>query len=95
MCARNLGADLEVSEGKADLWPRSVFFLREPTRRGGRAGFLGRLSGLHRDLGRLDAGSHVGSTSSRRLHHHEPRYSFIISPFFLHDNDVCLRTWAC
>ena len=40
LCARIKGANREVSEGKADLCPRSVFFLRGPTRSGERAKFV-------------------------------------------------------
>ena len=42
LCARIKGANREVSEGKADPWLRSVFFLlRRPTRSDERAIFMG------------------------------------------------------
>ena len=64
LCARITGLNREVSEGKADLWPRSFFFLRGPQ---GAAngqdswGFFKNAQGF----GRLDAGSRAGFTSSR------------------------------
>ena len=64
MYARVKGTNREASEGKVGLRPRSVFFLRGPTRSGERATFVG----LFRDaqgLGRLDAGSRAGFTSSK------------------------------
>ena len=48
MCARIKGANWEVSEGKADVWPRSFFFLRGPTRSGERARFVGLIQGCTR-----------------------------------------------
>ena len=42
--ARIKYANHGVSVGKADLWPRSVFFFIEPTRNGERARLVGRLS---------------------------------------------------
>ena len=62
--ARTKSANREVSEGKDDLWPWSVVFVRGPTRSGERARFVG----LFRDaqgFGRLDAGSRSGITNSR------------------------------
>ena len=64
LCARMESANREVSEGKADLWPRSFFFLRGPH---GAAngqdswGFFKDAQGF----GRLDAGSRDGFTSLR------------------------------
>ena len=49
LCARIKGANRGISEGKTDLWPWSVF-LREQTRSGKRANFVGRFSGMHRAL---------------------------------------------
>ena len=64
LCARITGLNREVSEGKADVWPRSYFFLRGP-----QGAANGQDSwGFFRDaqgFGRLDAGSRAGSTSSR------------------------------
>ena len=40
------GANWEISEGKADCLPRSVFFLRGPTRSGERARFIGLFQGF-------------------------------------------------
>ena len=45
LCARIKGISREASEGKADLSPRSVFFLRGPTRSGERARFVGLFQG--------------------------------------------------
>ena len=39
------GTNREISEGKTDLRPRSVFFLRGPTRSGERARFVGLFQG--------------------------------------------------
>ena len=64
VCARIEGANREVSDGKADFLPRSVFFLRRPTRSGERARFMGLFQDAQ-GFGRLDAGSPVGFTSSR------------------------------
>ena len=50
LCARITGANREVSEGKSDLWPRSIFFLRGPARSGERARFMGQFSGMQRTL---------------------------------------------
>ena len=64
LCARIKGANREVSEGKADVWPRSFFFLREPQgAANGRAswGFFKDAQGFER----LDAGSCAGFTSLR------------------------------
>ena len=64
LCARITGLNREVSERKADVWPRSFFFLRGPQ---GAAngqdswGFFKDAQGF----GRLDAGSSAGFTSSR------------------------------
>ena len=48
LCAKIKGANREVSEGKADLWPRSVFFLRGPRKSGERARFVGHFLGVYR-----------------------------------------------
>ena len=64
LCARVTDLNREVSEGKADAWPRSFFFLRGPQ---GAAngqdswGFFKDAQGF----GRLDTGSRAGFTSSR------------------------------
>ena len=64
LCARIKCVNREVSEGKADVWQRSFFFLR---RSQGAAngqdswGFLKDAQGF----GRLDASSRAGFTSSR------------------------------
>ena len=64
LCARIAGLNREVSEGRADVWPRYYFFLRGP-----QGAANGQDSwGFFRDsqgFGRLDAGSRAGSTSSR------------------------------
>ena len=64
LCARITGLNREVSEGKADVRPRSYFFLRGP-----QGAANGQDSwGFFRDaqgFGQLDAGSRAGSTSSR------------------------------
>ena len=72
LCARIKGANREVSEGKSDIWPRSVFFLQGPTRSGERARCVGLFQGctglwtaecwLARRLHQL-----------KNLHHHGPR----------------------
>ena len=64
LCARITGLNREVSEGKADVLPRSFFFLRGPQ---GAANGQD-LCGFFKDaqgFGRLDAGSHAGFSSSR------------------------------
>ena len=64
LCARIESANREVSEGKADLRPRSFFFLRGPlgTANGQDSwGFFKDAQGF----GRLDAGLRAGFTSSR------------------------------
>ena len=64
LCARIESANREVSERKADLWPRSFFFLRGPQ---GAAngqdswGFFKDAQGF----GRLDAGSRASFNRSR------------------------------
>ena len=64
LCARIKGVNREVSEGKADVWPRSFFF-----RRGSQGAANGQNSwGLFKDaqgFGRLDTSSRAGFTSSR------------------------------
>ena len=65
LCARITGLNRDISEGKADVWPRSSYlFLREP-----QGAANGQDSwGLFRDaqgFGRLDAGSRAGFTSLR------------------------------
>ena len=65
LCARTKGVNREVSEGKADVWPRSFFFLRGPQ---GAAngqdswGFFKDAQGF----GRLNAGSRASFTTSSR-----------------------------
>ena len=80
VCARIKGANREDSEGKADVWPRSVFFLRGP---------LGAASGKDlwnsfkdQGFGRLDAVSRAGFTSSRPP---LPRTSVFQFSLFLYD----------
>ena len=64
LCARIEGVNREVSEGKADVGPRSFFFLRRP-----KGAANGQDSwGFFKDaqgFGRLDAGSRAGFTTSR------------------------------
>ena len=51
LCARIERANLEVSEGKADLCPRSFFFLPGPGHMERRTGKIrGTFSGMHRAL---------------------------------------------
>ena len=61
LCARIKGANREISEGKADVRPRSVFILRGPTRSGERATFVG----LFQECTRLRT---AGCWLARRLH---------------------------
>ena len=64
LCAKITDLNREVSEGKADIWPRSYFFLRGPQ---GAANGQGSW-GFFRDaqgFGRLDAGSRACFTSPR------------------------------
>ena len=64
LCVRITGLNREVSEGKADVWPRSFFFLRGPqgaTNGQDSWGFFKDAQGF----GRLEAGSRAGFTSSR------------------------------
>ena len=68
LCARIKGANREVSEGKADVWSRSFFFLQGP--QGAANGqdswdFFKDAQGF----GRLDAGSRAGFTSSSTMDH--------------------------
>ena len=66
LCVRITGLNREISEGKADIWPRSFFFLRGPQgAANGQAswGFFKDAQGF----GRLDAGLRTGSTSSRPM----------------------------
>ena len=76
----------EVSEGKADVWPRSYFFLRGP-----QGAANGQDSwGFFRDaegFGRLDAGSRAGSTSSRPP---PPWTSVFQFPYF---STMCVWPW--
>ena len=68
----------KVSKGKADLWPRSASFLREPTRSGERARSLRRFSRMSRALdGWMFA--HAPASPAQGLRRHEPRYIFLIS----------------
>ena len=81
LCVRIKGANREVSEGKANVWPRSFFFLRGP-----QGAANGQDSwGFFKDAkgsGRLDAGSRTGSTSSRPP---SPWTSVFQFPLFLYD----------
>ena len=61
LCARIKGANREISEGKDDLQPRSVFFLRGPTKSGERTRFVGLFQGC---TGLWTAGCWL----ARRLH---------------------------
>ena len=45
LCTRIKGSNQEVSEVKADVWPRYFFFLRGPTRSCERARFVGLVQG--------------------------------------------------
>ena len=78
MCARIIGLNRDVSEGKADVCLRFYFFLRGP-----QGAANGQDSwGFSRDaqgFGRLDAGSRAGSTSSRPP---PPWTSVFQSPYF-------------
>ena len=51
----------------------SVFFLREPTRSGERARFVGRFSGIHRALDGWMLARALASPA-QGPHHHGPRY---------------------
>ena len=65
LCARIEGANRKVSEEKAHLLPRSVFFLRGLTRSGERVRFLRRFSRDAQGFVLQDANSCTGLTSSR------------------------------
>ena len=78
LCAKIKRTNRGVSEGKADLWPRSVFFLREQTRSRERARFLGRFSGMLRALdGWMLA--RAPASPAQGLYRHGPLYIF---PYF-------------
>ena len=62
LCTKIEGANRDISEGKSDLCPRSVLFLRGPTRSGEQANFVGRFSETHRTWT-------TGCWLARRLHH--------------------------
>ena len=64
LCARIESANREVSEGKANLLPRSFFFLRGPHGAANGQDSWGFFKDA-RDFGRLDTGSRAGFTSSR------------------------------
>ena len=70
LCARITSLNREVSEGKADVWPRSYFFLPTwATRSGERGRFLGVFARMHRALdGWMLA--RVPASPARGLHHH-------------------------
>ena len=63
LCARIEGANREDSEGKVDLRPLSVSFLRGPTRRGERTRLVRLFQGCTGHW--TDGGSCAGFTSSR------------------------------
>ena len=72
LCARITGLNREVSEGKADVCPRSFFSLRGP--QGAHTGKTrGGFSRMHRDLdGWMLA--RAPASPAQGLHHHGPRY---------------------
>ena len=45
LCARNLGVNRNVSEGKTDVWPTVIFLPTRATRSGERARFVGLFQG--------------------------------------------------
>ena len=72
LCVRIKGANREVSERKADLGPRSVFFLRGPTRSGSRTGKIrGAFPGM---CSALDGWmlARAPASPAQGLHHHGP-----------------------
>ena len=74
LCARIKGANREVSKGKADPSPRSVFFLRRLTRSGERARFVVIFQGC---TVLWTAGwmlARAPASPAQGLHHHGPRY---------------------
>ena len=90
LCARIKGANREVSEGKADLWPRSVSFLREPSRSGKRAGFhqIGAFLRDTQGFGWLNASSREGFASSNSRPPSPWTSVFQISSIFLMERDL-------
>ena len=64
LCARIESANREVFEGKADIWPRSFFFLRGPHGAANGQDSWCFFKGAQ-GFGRLDAGSCAGFISSR------------------------------
>ena len=86
LCARITGLNREVSEGKADVWPRSFSFLRGP-----QGAAIGQDSwGFFKDaqdFGRLDAGSRAGFTSSRP----PPPWTSVFHFFLISIQYVALR----
>ena len=72
LCARIKGVNREVSEGKCDLLPRSVFSLRGLTRSGERGIFLGKFSDIRMALdGWMLA--RAPASPAQGLHYHGPR----------------------
>ena len=76
LCVRIKGANREVSEGKADVWPWSFLFPRRPTRSGERVRFVGLFQGwMHRALdGWILARAPTSLGQGLHHHHHGPRY---------------------
>ena len=73
LCARAEGVNRDVSEGKAYVLTTGIFLTtRATTRSGERARFVGLFLGC-KGLGRLDAGSRAGFTSSR----HPPSWTSV------------------
>ena len=83
LCARIQGANREVSEGKADVWPRSFFFLRGPTRSGD-GKIRGAFSRMHRALDGWMLARALASPA-QCLHHHGPRYFNFPHTVYLYD----------
>ena len=78
LCTRIKGANRDVSERKADVWPRSFFFLRGPQGAANGQDSLG-FSRMHRNLdGWMLA--RAPTSPAQGLHHHGPRY--VNFPYF-------------
>ena len=73
LCPRIRSANWEVSEAKADLWPRFCSFLQGLARSGERARILGRLLGMHRALDGWMLALVLASRAQGLLRH-GPRY---------------------
>ena len=82
-CARESKARIgEVSKGKTDLWSRSVFFLREPTRSDKQVRLLGRFSEMLRYLGAWML-ARARASPAQGLRRHEPRYQYIFFIYYV------------